>query len=371
MRIGFIVNPVAGMGGRVGLKGTDGEETLKKAIALGAKPVAPKLAVEALRELRMKLKKEPAIKLEIITYPKDMGENEAIEAGFEPTVIGDTKDGTTAEDTERAALDISEKVSFILFAGGDGTARDICKAIDEKVVALGIPTGVKMHSACFATSAKNAGTLAYMHLKGSLSTREAEVMDIDEEAFRDNRISAKLYGFLKVPYEEHMMQSAKAGGTTWEADAMKGIALEVLDIMESNCYYILGPGTTTGSIAEELGFEKTLLGVDIVYNRKLIAKDVNEKEILSTIDDKKAKIIVAVIGGQGFIFGRGNQQISAEVIKKVGKENIIIVATERKILSLGGRPLLVDTGDEGVNEMLRGYARVITDYGKSMMHEVE
>jgi len=363
VKIGLIVNPVAGMGGRVGLKGTDGDETLRRAVALGAEPVAPRLAVEALKEL----KTDP----EIVTYPGDMGENEARAIGLEPEVIGGIAGRTTAEDTKRAAKDISRSAGFILFAGGDGTARDICEAIDEAVVVLGIPTGVKMHSACFAISAKHAGRMARMYLESSLPVREAEVMDIDEETFRAGRLSARLYGFLRVPYEEHMIQSSKAESITWEEDALSGIALDVIEGMEKDCYYILGPGTTTKAIADELGFEKTLLGVDIVYDGELVAKDAGEAGILSTIDAKKARIIVTLIGGQGFLFGRGNQQISAHVIRKVGRENVIVVATKGKILSLNGRPLLVDTGDEEVDGMLRGYVRVITDYGRSTVYRVE
>jgi predicted polyphosphate/ATP-dependent NAD kinase len=342
------------MGGKVGLKGTDGIETLEKALKLGAKPVAPALAVEALKEI--------VERIELITYPGAMGEDEAREAGLKVKVIGSIESRTTADDTKRAAKEMRELVDLILFAGGDGTARDVCDAVDGEIAVLGIPAGVKMFSACFAISAKHGGKLAQLYLRGLTSTREAEVMDIDEEAFRNGRLSAKLYGFLKVPYEEYMVQSAKAGDTTWEADAMKGIALEVLDTMEDNCYYILGPGTTIRSIAEELGFEKTLLGVDIVYNQRLMAKDVNEREILSTIDDRRAQIIVTVIGEQGSIFGRGNQQISAEVIKRVGKKNIIVVAPRSKMLSLDGRPLLADTGDEEVNRSLDGYITVIMDY---------
>jgi predicted polyphosphate/ATP-dependent NAD kinase len=365
MKIGLIVNPVAGMGGRVGLKGTDGEETLRAAVALGAEPVAPRLATEALKELR-------TVKgLEIITCPGDMGENEARAAGFEPEVTGGIADRTTAEDTKRAAREISRSADFILFAGGDGTARDVCEAVDGRVVVLGIPTGVKMHSACFAISAKHAGRLARAYLESSLPVREAEVMDTDEDAFRAGMLSARLYGFLRVPYEEHMVQSSKAESIAWEEDALNGIALEVVEGMEKDCYYILGPGTTTKAIADELGFDKTLLGVDITLNRELIAKDTGEAEILNTMDAKKARIIVTPIGGQGFLFGRGNQQISADVIRRVGRENVIVVATKGKILSLSGRPLLVDTGDEEVNGMLRGYVRVITDYGRSMVYRVE
>ena len=367
-KIGLIVNPVAGMGGKVGLKGTDGRETFERALRLGARPVAPARAVEALKSLAG-MRDE----LEIITCPGEMGESEAIGAGLKADVIGRIGEGTNAEDTKRAAREMVEKgVDILLFAGGDGTARDVCGAIDREVIVLGIPTVVKMHSAVFAIGAKHAGEIVLRYLGGDplVSVHDAEVMDIDEEAFRMNRLSARLYGFLKVPYCEFLVQDAKAGSLDWERGALEGIEQEIIDGMEEGCFYIVGPGTTTIGLVERFGYEKTLLGVDIIYDKKLVARDVNEKEILETIDTRRAKIIVTVIGGQGFIFGRGNQQISAEVIRKVGKENIMVVATKGKILSLKGRPLLVDTGDEEVNMMLRGYMRVITDHRRSMICKV-
>jgi predicted polyphosphate/ATP-dependent NAD kinase len=119
---------------------------------------------------------------------------------------------------------------------------------------------------------------------------------------------------------------------------------------------------------KKLGLENTLLGVDLVLNGKLLAADVNEMQVLELIEGKKAKIIVTVIGGQGYIFGRGNQQISADVIRQVGKENIIIVATQEKVLSLENGCLLADTGDEEVNMMLNGYIRILTGYREELIY---
>ncbi len=140
--------------------------------------------------------------------------------------------------------------------------------------------------------------------------------------------------------------------------------------LEDDCLYVFGPGTTTRDILAHIGLEKTLLGVDVVLNRQLIAKDVNENQLSSLIDGKKAKIVVTVIGGQGYIFGRGNQQISPEIIRKLGKGNIIVVATKEKLASLRGRPLLVDTGDEMVDKMLNGYMRVITGFENYSVYKV-
>jgi len=368
-KLGFIVNPIAGIGGRVGLKGSDGAKILRKALELGAKKTAPTRAVEALKRIA-------AIKdqIELITYPHEMGEDEARECGFKPTVIGSIKSGrTTPEDTVKAAREMLELgVDLIIFAGGDGTARDIYEAVDGKVPVLGIPAGVKIHSGVYAVNPASAGELAARFLLGeSTSIRESEVMDIDEEAFREDRVSAKLYGYLMVPYVETLVQSSKEASRAQEDVSLLAIASDVVENMQDDYIYLVGPGTTTRPIFEELGLEKTLLGVDVVHKGRLVASDVNESQILELIRRKKAKIIVTVIGGQGFVFGRGNQQISPKVIREVGRENIEIVATPDKLASLQGKPLLVDTGDPEVDEVLSGYHKVISGYKRRVVYMVK
>ncbi len=367
-KLGLIVNPVAGMGGSVGLKGSDGEETLRRARELGAEASSPGRAVAALRRIA-RIRDE----VEVITYPGEMGEDEAGKAGFEATVIGSIEPGkTTRQDTIRAAREMLELgVDLILFVGGDGTARDIYEAVDGEAPVLGVPAGVKIHSGVYATTPASAGNLAVRYLKGEqMSVQDAEVMDIDEEAFREGRVSARLYGYLKVPFEARLIQGSKEGGIAQEELTLDAIAKDIVEEMEEDVVYILGPGSTTKPIADRLGVEKTLLGVDLIQGGRLIASDVNEAQILRHIEGREARIIVTVIGGQGFVFGRGNQQISPQVIQRVGKENIIIVATPEKLASLRGRPLLVDTGDAEVDEMLSGYRRVVTGYARRVVQRV-
>lgn len=367
-KIGIIVNPVAGMGGRVGLKGSDGPEILAKARALGAKPEAPCRAIEALKPLT-KFKDE----IEVVTYPGDMGENEAHSCGFMPTVIGKVNSGyTTPEDSRHAALDMEKLgVDLILFAGGDGTARDIYNAVGQRIPVLGIPAGVKIHSGVYALSPRHAGEAARVYLENKvLNMRDAEVMDIDEDAFRSGVVTAKLYGYLKIPEERRFVQSVKSGSIRTEKEAVLGIASEIVVEMDEETIYIIGPGTTTRVIMEKLDLKNTLLGVDVVLNKKLLASDVNEQELMKLTYRRKARIVVTVIGGQGYIFGRGNQQVSPSIIKRVGKENIIVVATKDKLLSLERRPLLVDTGNEEINQYLTGYIRVTTGYREFHMYKV-
>ena len=368
MKLGFIVNPIAGMGGKVGLKGTDGAEILEKAVSLGAKPESPNKAKKAL-ELLLPLKE----KLELYTYSGKMGEDEAREMGFNPVVLKGDKNITEPIDTEEAAKKMKELgVNLILFAGGDGTARNIYNAIGDSVPVIGIPAGVKIHSGVYASHPRAAGTIAYKYLTDEhIETKEAEVMDIDEEAFRKGEVTARLYGYMNIPLEPELVQVQKSGGVGSEEDALDGISDRVLEEMEDDVFYIIGSGTSIRPIMDKLGLENTLLGIDIIKNKELVASDVSENEILNIIGDDKAKIIVTVIGGQGYIFGRGNQQISADVIKRVGKNNIIIIASKNKILSLDGRPLLVDTGNDEVNSMFKGYMKVLTSYYVESVEKVK
>lgn len=365
-KLGLIVNPIAGMGGRVGLKGTDGPEILAKARELGAKPVAPARAVEALREL-----KRANLKFELLTYPAEMGANETKEVGLEARVVGKIASGrTTAEDTKRAAREmLGLGVDLILLTGGDGTMSDAIEAVGTRVPILGIPTGVKMHSATFANTPQTAGEVVIRFMSEGLPLREAEVMDIDEEAYRENRLVAKLKGYARIPYEPVMMQASKEGSAGYELADQKAIAQFVFELMERGHIYILGPGTTTRAVAEALGIQdSTLLGVDLIEDFKLLARDVNERQILEAIGGKPITIIVSPIGRQGFILGRGNQQLSPEVIRRAGKENIWVLATAHKLSSTP--TLKVDTGDPELDREFKGYIRVHTGYRQTRMVKV-
>jgi len=371
-RIGLIVNPIAGMGGRVGLKGSDGKETLELARKLGAVPECPGKALTALKQIKNNFDGD----VQIITYPATMGEHKVIDAGFQPKVIGEINAGeTTAENTIQAAKDLRDTgVDLILFAGGDGTARNIFDALgEEKIAVLGIPGGCKIHSAVYAINPKTAGDLVVQYLEGKVKDlRVAEVMDIDEEAFRRNVVTAKLYGYLYVPNEKRMVQNMKSGRGYSEEAALDQLSRYFADNMDPDTLYIVGTGSTTKKILDKLGEDGTLLGVDLVHKRKIIAKDVNEKGILDflTTSNGNVKMIVTVIGGQGYIFGRGNQQLSPDVIRRVGLDNIIIAASKPKMFSLFGKSLLVDTGDEALNEELTGYRRVYVGYEDSVMFKV-
>ena len=367
-KLGFLVNPIAGMGGRVGLKGTDGREILEKAIALGAQPWARKRAEAALKAL-LPLREE----IVLVTYPSPMGEEIVRDCGFTLEVIEtDLGDATTAKDTTNAAETMMhENVDLLLFAGGDGTARDICGAVGTALVCLGIPAGVKIHSGVFASHPARAGELAAMFLRKSVTrTKEAEVMDVDENSLRRDIVSARLYGYLRIPHVERLLQQTKCGSSGNEKYSQEAIAAEIAGNMSDEFYYLIGPGTTTAVILQKLGLENSLLGVDLVWKGGLLGKDLNEAQILEKIKGKQVKLILTPIGGQGFLLGRGNQQISPAVIAQIGKENIIVAATKQKIHALNSRPLLVDTGDEETDRALAGYYRIVTGYREAIIYKL-
>ena len=367
-KLGLIINPIAGMGGPVGLKGTDGADILAQARKLGAQPHAHLRTIEALKQL-IPLKEQ----FEFLTCPASMGQDAAAQCGFTVEIIDlPTSRITTALDTQNAAIKLRHAgVDLLLFAGGDGTARDIFTAVGDTIVTLGIPAGVKIHSGVYASNPSDAGRLTASFLNGhTQSTVEAEVIDIDEESVRQDIISARLFGYLQIPFERKYLQCVKTASAASESHDQQALAFDIVENMLDDWYYIIGPGSTTRAIMQELKLPYTLLGVDLVYNGQLIGKDLGEAELLLQIQNHSTKLIITPIGGQGYLLGRGNQQISPTVIERVGKENIIIIATAQKIRSLYGRPLRVDTGCEKTDQLLSDYYKITTGYHESIVYKV-
>lgn len=370
MKIGFLINPVAGMGGKVALKGTDGEDILRRAIELGAVPAANSRAETALAIFR-----EPASGHRFYAPAGDMGGILLSKNGIEPEIVFDPAEKTTADDTKRAlSLMLEAGAEAIVFAGGDGTARDICSVVGEKIPVIGIPAGVKIHSAVYAKRPKDAGMIVKNLLLGMVKRFVlAEVMDLDEDAFRNNIVRAQLYGYMKVPDDREFMQDRKSGSSSSDDSERLDIAAYVIKSMLEDEIYLIGSGSTTYSIIESLGIEGTLLGVDAAVNKGLAGKDMTEKEIraaLAGFEKEKRHLVITVIGGQGHIFGRGNQQLSPEVLRMIPKENITVIANSSKMSDLFGRSLIADTGDSLLDEEFKGYISVITGFGKKIMAKI-
>ncbi|MBN1247765.1 MAG: ATP-NAD kinase family protein [Anaerolineae bacterium] len=377
--VGLIVNPIAGMGGSVGLKGTDGE-MVKRARLLGARPVTPERAVDFLAHVTH------GEDIVWLAAPGAMGAAYLAPLGFTVSVVDghatahatahasahDPNSETTADDTRRIAVAmVRAGVDLLVFVGGDGTARDICDAIGVERPVVAVPTGVKVYSSAFALSPRAAAVMVDAFVEG-VGLTEVEVLDIDEDAFRDNRLQARHYGFLLAPDVGAQLQPGKEGthATPDTAENQRDIAAAFIEEMETDVLYLLGPGTTVQAIAKDLTVEKTLLGIDALLNGQIIARDLNERQILTMLEThSQAKIVVTPLGGNGFILGRGNKPFTPEVIRRVGLDRIMVVATEQKAQQIG--LLRVDTGDAALDAQLSGYREVMIGYGIARAMKVQ
>lgn len=380
MKLGLIINPMAGIGGAVGLKGSDGREIVEQALEQGAQPKAAERVLLTLDKLAS------VIKQPVLTVSGAMGADVLEKAGIAYEIVMQAKAETTASDTYEAVLKLCENnIDLLMFAGGDGTARDVLDALSaggkvDTLPVVGIPAGCKIHSAVYAITPAQAGELVALLEQGQpLAVKQAEVMDLDERAYREGKLSSRCYGYLSVPVDDARMQAMKQGGVNLEEVAVQDIAADVVDNMEDGVLYFIGAGTTTAAVMDELGLQNTLLGIDVVLNRELVATDVDERAMLTLLDEninenRAAKIIVTAIGGQGHVFGRGNQQFSPEVINRViAKEdgkNIIVIATNEKLRSLKGRPLLLDTGNLELDKKLAGMKQIVTGFQQRTLYQL-
>ncbi len=368
-RIGLVVNPWAGIGGPAGLRGSDGTEIRDRAVALGAVPLAGERALRCLHALAAR-----PLDVAVYCFGGGMGADVVRAAGLQPGVLGQpASEPSTPADTRAAARALVEAgIDLLLFAGGDGTARDVCDAVGQRVPVLGIPAGVKMYSGVFAVSPEAAAEIVARLAGGeAVSVEQAEVRDIDEEAFRHDRVQSRWYGELRVPGVRGYVQHVKCGGKEAEPLAQQEIAAGIAEDMEEGVLYLVGTGTTPKAVLAELGLAGSLLGIDAVLDRGLLAADLDARALEQLLDaHPRVKLVVTVTGGQGFLFGRGNQQLSAAVLARIGIDNMLILATRNKLDELAGRPLLVDTGDRALDHRLAGLRTVITGYRRQVLYRV-
>jgi predicted polyphosphate/ATP-dependent NAD kinase len=504
-RIGLIVNPLAGMGGRLATHGSDHFAGLLEAQAQGGIPIAEERAKRALRRL-FSLCPE----VEIITPPGRMGASAALASGFSPVPLdGPCPQISSAQDTKTAAQAIiGRNVELILFAGGDGTAHDIFEVAGDRLPLIGIPTGVKMHSAVFALTAEAAGESVALILGGNSATRLAEIMDADEAELAAGRPSARLFGYARTPHLPRLFQAAKAARPDGGEPAIEALGRKLAREAKPGQLVILGPGTTMalvkrafglnspatvkhdsacslfspgrrnaehsevmrgqasefasglpaydiraiawaptplcpaghlplkggdwlrhrlatikpphtqhsiavcgwerasgqspplrgrcpagqrgvgdpgnqletmssgpsgnllalGEMREQTSCKASLLGVDAVVDGKIIAQDADALTLEALCErHSDSSLLVGIVGGQGFVFGRGNQQISPKVLRAVTLDKIKIIATREKLLALPSPDLRIDTGDVELDRALEGYHRVETGPNDAMM----
>lgn len=365
--VGLVVNPVAGMGGAVGLKGTDGEMFMK-AVNMGAQPVTPERTRTMLDAIEL------GDQIHFLTAPGEMGEDILDQYTFSYEVVGQISEHrrSTAEDTIQFCREMVQKgAELIIFVGGDGTARNIFDAIGHEVPVVAVPSGVKIFSGVFAINAIAAAKLVDAFLSNGGFTEE-EVLDIDEEAYRKNQLQAQLYGYLRVPQENDYIQHSKSASSHVGSELENKIETAdwFVEKMEDGVLYLFGPGTTVQAITDLLAQDKTLLGVDAYFDGEIIGKDLNEEQILKLLQEyPERKIVVTPIGGNGFIFGRGNKQFTPKILKAVGLKNILIVSTKDKLGNLS--QLRVDTGDPALDAEFKGYREVIYGYRESRMIRIQ
>jgi predicted polyphosphate/ATP-dependent NAD kinase len=365
VKIGFLVNPIAGMGGRVGLKGTD--NVLDKAVKLGARPVARQRAEDMLAEFTALSSNSHDIIW--VTCGGDMGSNELKAAGIKnPKILySPSRNTTSADDTKNACRKfLNQNIDLLVFCGGDGTARDIFTIVDKKVPLLGIPAGVKMHSGVFGITTNATAKMLDEFINKRLTVGDAEIMDLDEELYRKGEWKVRLFGIVKGIIEPTYIQVGKTCFESVSDDEVKDELTEhVKEEMDKHqdSLFLFCAGGTINYIAKKLNLEHTLLGIDAVYQKQIVAKDVNEEQILRLLKKySKVKILLSPIGAQGFILGRGNLQLSPTVINRIGIDNIIVVATPSKLIHT---PILrVDTGDKKLDHLFarQGYLMVVIGY---------
>ncbi|MGI0148339.1 MAG: ATP-NAD kinase family protein [Thermoplasmata archaeon] len=369
--VAFLVNPIAGMGGRVGLKGTDG--AVEEARSRGATPIAPAKAEEMLRGLRAR---PQASGIDWITASGPMGEDILRAAGINATVVYACGSPTTARDTEGACRAfLGRNVELIVFVGGDGTARDVTSVVGTSLPILGVPSGVKMHSAVFGLHPASVATVLADFVDGQAATVEAEVLDLDEDRYRHGEWVVRLYATATTLHEPTLIQTGKMMFEELpDRDARDGIAEHLMEEMEESpsTLFLLGPGGTLLHVKERLGIRGTLLGVDAVLGKGLVAADLDEAGILRLLDaHPAAKLVLSPIGAQGFVLGRGNLEVSPAVVRRIGPGNVLVVATPDK---LRHTPILrVDTGDPDLDRAFveKRYLFVVQGYHETKVHPLE
>ncbi|MFT4615576.1 MAG: putative polyphosphate/ATP-dependent NAD kinase [Bacteroidia bacterium] len=376
LHIGLLINPLAGLGGSLAMKGSDGA-TLRTHAREAGPPGRERSAQRVARAFATMGERSKEIR--ISTWAGEMGENALTElSGAFATdieILGRSEQTlSSALDTKAAATSLlHHNVDILVFAGGDGTARDILDSVGTRIPVLGIPAGVKMHSGVFAVSPEAAGQLLGQLVAGNwVGLQLQEVRDIDEEAFRKDVVRSQFYGEMQVPSEGQYLQHTKVGGRESQALVVAEIATWMVEQIDPSVLTLLGPGSTLFALKEELGLPSpTLLGVDAVLGGEQVASDANEVKLLQLVEDAEAaQIILTAIGGQGHLFGRGNQQFSPQLIRAVGSGCIRILASKSKINGLEGRPILVDTNDPELDRTLSGYYPVVTGYDDTVLYRV-
>lgn len=371
LTFGLLINPVAGVGGSVALKGSDSAEVQARARQRGGRPRGRERALRALRAAGSAVGD-----VRWLTWGGAMGADVLAEAELAAQTLGEPQDPCSAADTRQAAAAMLEAgADLLVFCGGDGTARDLLAALGRRLPVLGIPSGVKMHSGVFAATPESAGSILRALVEGGLvRAAVAEVRDLDEAALAEGTVRPRFHGELAVPEIGGFLQHTKEAGRESEALALEEIVADVCERIEDEPgTYLLGPGSSLAAIKEALGMQATLLGVDVWAGGGQAGQDVDAAWLADYLEASAEPVtmVVSFTRQQGFLLGRGNQQFSPAVLRRVGRAGLLVVGTRSKLLTLEGRPLLIDTDDPELDRAWAGLVEVVTGYRDSLFYRID
>ena len=368
VKLGLLVNPDAGLGGRLGLKGSDGQAEIAR--SRGAQDRSgPRMRI--MLDHLAAISKESLDGIQWYLSEGRMG-TDWIPPTISPFgIIHSSNSSTDANDTSQLVASlIDSDIDLLIYAGGDGTTRDVVAALSQygrpELPIIGVPTGVKMHSGCFASSPKAAAEVLSAWLEGDLLLSSTEVLDLDEDLYREGKWVVRLYAEAITPASPRWMQGSKMRvEASGEEEVIQGLAEHVREtLIDDQMMIIWGSGGTLRTIGGILGFELNTLGIDITLGTNIVASDLNEKEILAALEGHQGDVILLLspMGGQGFLIGRGNLQLSPDVLRMIGVDRVLGIVTPAKMLTL--RSLRVETGDPEMDERFskKKYLKVLQGY---------
>ena len=368
VKLGLLVNPDAGLGGRLGLKGSDGQAEIAR--SRGAQDRSgPRMRI--MLDHLVAISKESLDGIQWYLSEGRMG-TDWIPPTISPFgIIHSSNSSTDANDTSQLVASlIDSDIDLLIYAGGDGTTRDVVAALSQygrpELPIIGVPTGVKMHSGCFASSPKAAAEVLSSWLEGDLLLSSTEVLDLDEDLYREGKWVVRLYAEAITPASPRWMQGSKMRvEASGEEEVIQGLAEHVREtLIDDQMMIIWGSGGTLRTIGGILGFELNTLGIDITLGTNIVASDLNEKEILAALEGHQGDVILLLspMGGQGFLIGRGNLQLSPDVLRMIGVDRVLGIVTPAKMLTL--RSLRVETGDPEMDERFskKKYLKVLQGY---------
>ena len=370
VRIGILANPDAGLGGRLGLKGSDGQAELAR--SKGAEDRSGPRLKSMLRHFS-RIHRDESIKIEWITSSGRMGTDwfpDELEIG-DTSEVHQSPGETSASDTQDAVVMLLQnKIDLLVYSGGDGTTRDIVSSLSSsetpELPVIGVPSGVKMHSGCFASSPKAAAEVLSAWIQGDLLVSSTEVLDLDEELYRKGKWVVRLYAEAFSPNSPRWMQGSKELiQTESEEEIIIGLSDHIEEsIVGDGRLVIWGSGGTLREIGGNIGFELTTLGIDATLDSEQVGTDLSESGIAKLLDshDGPVTLLLSPMGGQGFLIGRGNLQLSPAVLSSIGIDNILGVVTPAKLLTV--RALRIETGDDSLDEEFasKRYMKVLQGY---------